>query len=929
MHASKSTRRPAATCLYAMLIVAALGGCRAQTQRATVERHAHAPADSVTIAPARIGGAGEPTPGREATGGRLALDYRRSRRLDDDGTIRSDALQRAWREMQAVPELHADALDGGEGGIADGGIWSWEYLGPGNVGGRVRSIVFLDDDSLLIGSVSGGVWRSDDAGFSWTPVNDFLPSLAIGCMIQDPTDPDVIYAGTGEGHWWNGLPGAGLFRSEDRGVTWALVPGTELIVPGPGDGFAFIQRVAVSPTNGNVILMATKTGIWRSADRGETFDQMTTDNCSDVKFHPTSGSRAIAGRWNGDILYSSDGGLTWSTSAFSGTLFSTTVRVATSADGNADDDTLHVFDTGGCVAGDSIRVGSGGNAETVSVAEVVDADTLKVSDLANSHAKNEAAALLRGGRVEVTWGIGTTAWASMDAGGGAIWRSTDYGASFTIRNNTKSTPDYLGTQGGYDNIIWAAPDDANLVVVGGIELWRSADAGVTITQISDRTEYLSGVSIHPDHHMIVEIPSYGPGNRRVYFGCDGGVYMTPDIYTVSLTSGWGNLNRGLGITQFYAGATEPTGTFMLGGTQDNSSPRYWAEEGADAWHIAFRGDGGWAAINHENPAIQYAEIQYLAIKKSTNFGQTFTDCSEGFGLGDAGDKTRADFIPPFSMDPNNPNRLIAGGSSIWLTVDAASSWFSIRPPVSGDPFCSAIDIAKGHSNTIWVGYKDGRISRTDGGSVFSWVDVDANGPLPNRVVTDIAINPQDPDQVFVTLGGYQYDTVWFTDDAGATWQQRTGSGENTLPAIHVGSIRFHPLNDNLIYIGTDLGVLVSEDKGLNWNRTPRFGNVDNDGPVNVEVSELFWQGDETLVAATFGRGMYRTRTRGAVYIDKANNGAEDGTQPNPFNTVSEGISAAGHGTLLSIESADYDESGTTRFFKRGRVVATGGAVRIH
>ena len=115
----------------------------------------------------------------------------------------------------------------------------------------------------------------------------------------------------------------------------------------------------------------------------------------------------------------------------------------------------------------------------------------------------------------------------------------------------------------------------------------------------------------------------------------------------------------------------------------------------------------------------------------------------------------------------------------------------------------------------------------------------------------------------MTIGGYQTDTVWRTTNGGTTWSQRTGSGENALPAIQVNTIRIHPSNRNWIYVDTDLGVYASEDKGASWSRTPRRG--DHEGPANTETAELFWQGD-TLVAATHGRGMYRTRPLSIVYV---------------------------------------------------------------
>ncbi|MCA9729567.1 MAG: hypothetical protein KC729_17905, partial [Candidatus Eisenbacteria bacterium] len=143
-------------------------------------------------------------------------------------------------------------------------------------------------------------------------------------------------------------------------------------------------------------------------------------------------------------------------------------------------------------------------------------------------------------------------------------------------------------------------------------------------------------------------------------------------------------------------------------------------------------------------------------------------------------------------------------------------------------------------------------------------------------------------------------------------------------ALQVNTISYHPTNPNWIYIGTDLGIFASEDFGAHWNVTPRYAG--NDGPAYVEVSDLFWYGDN-LVAATYGRGMYRSRPLDMIYVDWANGGTENGSQAHPYNTVGEGIAAGGNGTDLSIKAGTYTE-GSLLFDRRGTTTATNGAVVI-
>jgi hypothetical protein len=196
--------------------------------------------------------------------------------------------------------------------------------------------------------------------------------------------------------------------------------------------------------------------------------------------------------------------------------------------------------------------------------------------------------------------------------------------------------------------------------------------------------------------------------------------------------------------------------------------------------------------------------------------------------------------------------------------------------------------------------------------------------LPDRRVTDIAISPYFAGQAVVTLSGYESDNVWITQNYGGNWTRRTGTAPDTLPALQVNTVSFHPVNPNWLYIGTDLGILATETFGITWNTTPAYDG--NDGPVNVEVDDLFWY-DDRMVAATHGRGMYRSRPLDIVYVDQANNGSEDGSSANPYNTVGEGYGAAGNGTTVSIRSATY-AAGAITLNKRGTIVATGGSVII-
>lgn len=680
----------------------------------------------------------------------------------------------------------------------------WTSLGPGNIGGRTRSIVVhpAAPATMWAGSVGGGVWRTDDGGASWGPVDDLMANLAVCCMAMDPTDPRIIYAGTGEGFFnLDAIRGAGVFLTRD-GDTWTHLASTG------GPEFTAVNRLAVS-ADGRVLLAATAAGLFRSADPAHSAWRLVLNRAlGDVSFHPADPSRAIAGSLGaGQAYYSTDGGTTWDVASTDGAT---------------------------------------------------------------------------GRRVEVTYAAqdSRVVYASVDVNGGEIWRSEDGGQTYRMRMaRTPNGEDanYLGDQGWYDNVIWAGdPSDADLVIVGGIDLWRSTDGGDTLADIST---WWSPGSVHADHHCIVSHPHYdGASNRQVFLGNDGGVYSTLDIRTAGADpdlprdSGWIRLITGYAVTQFYGGAGNSAGA-IIGGAQDNGTLRYTPAGGFNGWTEMFGGDGGWCAADPADPDYLYGEYVYLNIHRSTNGGVDAEYISGQFWdgaawrwkavpyrLSDA--RTRqALFIAPFVLDPTDPNRLFAGGMSLWRTDNlkapntAATGpvWTPIKGPV--DVPISAVAVAPSDAAIVWVGHahrqgfaSSGDVYKTVNGTaaVPGWQKVDDNvDPLPGRYCTRITIDAADADTVYVAFGGYSRDNVWKTVDGGQSWIAIGGS----LPEAPVRSLVIHPRCRDFLYIGTEVGVFASEDGGITWSPT-------NEGPTTCAVDELFWVG-EVLVCATHGRGMFR------------------------------------------------------------------------
>lgn len=791
------------------------------------------------------------------TGAAAAAELRYRKRADGSGRVHPNALVLGKEALEKLPimETHRNPYND------DAGIFSWEHLGPNHVGGRIRSLLFLDNNTLLAGSVGGGIWRSTNLGGSWIPVDDFLPTLSISSLTRDAQNGNRIYAGTGERPFGSAdaLPGAGVFRSDDAGNTWIQL----------GSSVWPFARVFAHPFISNKVYAAVsgsqfENGVWESTDGGDSWNRLlnTTSGCVDVKVDVESWLDIVACTSGGDVFLSSDGGANW------------------------------VDKTNG----------SWGLPTN-------------------------------GGRCEVAFALDSKIYLSMNRNGGEIYRANDSGAQFQLRSTGTN---YLGTQGNYGNTIWVAKHNVfnvvppfnqqELVIVGGIDLYRSINGGSNLTRISDWALYHVGLSAHADQHAIVPVPGFNATlpapNREVWFTNDGGVQRTLNIDTVAPAFNWNNMNSTLSVTQFYGGDVDSDGTFILGGTQDNDSVMG-VTNNVNSWFQTKTGDGGFCAIDPINDSVFYGEYVNLEMYRSNDGGVTWFQITNG--LTEAG-TNNALFIAPFKHHPTQQNILYAGARRIYKTTNGGSNWVSIRGNgASTTPRCSAMDVTPLAPELIWVGYENGTLGRSeDGGD--TWTTISPPTVTGNQMVTDIAIRHDNPNHVFVTYGGYETDRIWFTPDNGTTWENRSGQG-TPVPAIQINTIMFHPANNDWVYIGTDLGILASDDEGLHWNRTPKFGNINSDGPINVDVEDLFWDNNQYIYAATHGRGMWRTWVPDTIYVDKNFNGSQIGTLSNPFNRVDVAVTSTGPAMKYSIKANTYNE-GPKVYSKRGKFVARDGTVVI-
>ena len=772
--------------------------------------------------------------------------YYRSKRRAPRGTDTITLYARARERLARMPR-HATA----RGGLLEAGApaaAAWEPLGPGNVGGRSRALVIHPKRPkfMYAAGVSGGVWKTRNGGSRWEPIGDQMVNLAVNALAMDPSDPDVIYAGTGEGYFrevvrGTALPlrGAGIFKTEDGGASWRRLGGTR------GDDFRWVNDLVVSENRPDTVYAATRTGVWRSLDAGDSWSRVLATSvrggCLDLE--PRPGGDA-------DVLYASCGTLAQAT-------------VYRNRDAGAGGDWTAVLSEPG-MGRTSVAVAPSRPSTVYALAAHNDATP-------NGPRDQALHALYR----------------SQDDGAAGSWEvrvsgtSADKLATLLLSNPVLDFFEECGfdaqnemfNMGWYVNTLAVDPVDAERVWAGGVDLFRSDDGGATWGLASywwALGSFESG--LHADQHALVFHPKYnGRKKKRLFALNDGGIARTNNARASVARGGqapcdpgrsgmrWRSLNNNYGVTQFYHGTVRADGRSYLGGTQDNGTLNGF-EIHAPIWGDLFGGDGGYSAVDPRDDRTTYVTIQGGVVFKGTGFG-TFQEATAGITdslEADPADHVTATprnflFIAPLVMDMEAPDRLWLGGTRLWRTDNGAASWAPASERASGGAKFSTIAIQPGSSDLVLAG--------TDRGDIYR--SLEATGATGSTVwsstrpragfVTSLAFDPGAPDTVYATYGGFGGDHVWRSRDAGATWAAIDGGGGSAVPDLPVHVLVVDPGDSDRLYLATDLGVLVSTDGGDSWAREMTgFPNV-----VTEWLAIGSRSGTSLLYAFTHGRGAWR------------------------------------------------------------------------
>ncbi len=689
-------------------------------------------------------------------------DWFYSQRAYPFDELPANARQSAW-ELVSRRGIELEAIT-----TAD--TKTWQPIGPaptlpgfGNWGvtaGRINAIAVSPSSSqiVLIGSSTGGIWRSNNAGASFSPVTDGEVDLAVGSIVFAPSNPTVVYAGMGDPKL--GYLGSGVLKSTNSGSTWTKVSNNTL--PSPGT----VAKIEVDPANADRVYVAQYTrlsaekiissGFYRSTDGGVNWARTLAGAARDIAISPADRQTLFVGviprpdmtepLASQGLHRSTDGGNTWA----------------------------NVYPV---------------NYDTVFRRDV---------KVAVTPARPQAVYVYTGGFL----GSNFSARLSASTNNGTTWSDLNV--------------DFDTAQMGYNTYVVADPRNADTLYIGSRDVYRSQDGGqnwVNLTRNFSRGpdfyEYTPTIaSSHPDQHAF----AISPANANdIYIGNDGGLSKSTNRGAT-----FQSLNSTLSLTQFVGIALHPTDPqITYGGTQDNGTQIRLSN--SKQWFEFAPGDGGRCVINPQDPSVVFTNYFGGNLYRYSDNGRSYeTQIAFSSTFGEFGNSPRIAFYPPF-VGNGVDQTIYVGTYQLFLSTDRGDSWF---PPggefdqtkgvtEKGTDILSAIGVSRSNTNIIYTGSAQGRAMRsTDAGA--TWSDI-TNG-LPDRFISNIVVDYTDPAKAYLSVSGFRSSHVFKTTNAGATW----ADASTGLPDIPVNALLIDPLDPEKLYAGTDIGVFRSKNSGGGW-----------------------------------------------------------------------------------------------------------------
>ena len=711
----------------------------------------------------------------------------------------------------------------------------YRFIGP--EGNRVASLsgVAGDPDTWYAGAASGGIFKSSDGGIHWQAVFDDQPVSSIGALAVAPSDPNIVWAGTGEPWIRSHISlGWGVYKSTDAGRHWSRM-GLE--------NTGRVSRVLIHPTNPDIVYVAAlghaygpqpERGIYRTMDGGKSWERVLFVNdstgASDLVMDPTNPRILFAGMWQLELH-------TWgreSGGAGSG--------IYTSRDG-----------------GTTWRRLSGNGLPTRTIGKVA-------LGIAKSN-PNRIYALIETGD--------GAPWRGQETDRGKLWRSDDGGEQWQLVSYDRQ----LGGRTAYYNRMAVSPDNENEAYFLTAAFSKTLDGGRTTLDLG------GGQSPGGDNHEMWIDP--GNGNRMAVAN-DGGI-------SISTNRGrsWNRIQ--LPIAQMYhATVDNRIPYFVMGNQQDNPSARGPSNSKTGGfggggisrgmWQSVGGGESGWATPDPEDPDIVWSSASGsgsrggIVVRHDLRTGMTrnvevWPQSTGGWPAAEL--KYRFVWTAPLTFSPHDHNRLYIGSQFVHLTTNGGNSWQVISPDLTrndksrqqisggltpdniGVEYAGvvfAIAESRLQAGVIWAGTNDGLVQLThDGGK--SWTNLSANLPgLPAwGTISNIEPSRYDTATAYLTVDGHQANNrdpwIYKTSDFGKTWKLIVnGIPRSPLSYAHV--IREDPVRRGLLYAGTENGLYVSFNDGDSWQSLQ--GNLPRAPVYWLVVQEHF----NDLVVATYGRGFW-------------------------------------------------------------------------
>ena len=715
------------------------------------------------------------------------------------------------------------------------GEMHWRGIGPTR-GGRARALsgVPSQPNVFYAGYDNGGVWRSTDYGANWVPLFDDQPTGSIGAIAVAPSDPNIIYVGTGAGIIRPDLAvGDGVYKSTDAGKTWTHL--------GLRDS-QMIANIVVDPRNPDRLFVAAlghpygpnpERGIFRSTDGGKTFTRVLYKNeyvsGNDVRIDASNPNIVYAALWQqqqsylegaefggteGGIFKSTDGGSTWKqlSNGLPAGVIEANLSLSLSNPG-----TIYAMVAG--IVG-KVATAKEGTTGTVNL------------------------------------------YKSTDAGEHWYLAAHDPHTSAASPTATVDPRPTMRIGGGDLPTIAVDPKNSNVVYSDSTVLWRTEDGGVTWNAVRGAPggDDYQNIWINPnDTNIILIVADQGAivsGNRGV---------------------SWSNWYNQLTAAMYHVSTDNAFPYRVCGGQQDSGSACV-ASRSMDGmitfhdWHPVNIQEYGIAASDPSDPDLVFGSQRSNVSLYNRKTGQTTEVGPDAEARGTKFNRNVRTM--PLLWSPVDPTVLYYASNVVWKSTDKAHSWTRISPdlarqtwkaPATTGKYASGVKPAAAGSitalsasprdvNVLWAGTDDGQIQvTTDGGA--KWSNVTPAAIKPWTRIFNIEAGHFDTQTAYAAANTMRIDDMnphlWRTRDGGKTW---TEINHGIAPGAVTNTIREDPRKPGLLYAGTDTQVWVSFDDGDNWQ------SLRLDMPA-ISVRDLELKDDATcmcsdLIAATHGRGFY-------------------------------------------------------------------------